>query len=470
MAAPAIQRTIRETIAPAVERRRARGPHGALPPGPLENEWIQLAGFLFFPTHYLRSCRDRFGADDVFTMRLPGIPPIVTFYRPDAVKEVFTGSPAELHAGKANAVLEPFLGTYSLLLLDGKRHMAQRRVLLPPFKGERMRAYGEAMRDVTLETTCTWADGRVMKMQTETQRITLDVILRTVFGVEGAEMSTLRSLLVETLRIIDNPVYIVRAMQRDRGRWTRWRSFLDSRERVYELLEDLIRRRRAEDRGARTDILSMLCDATHEDGAPMSGVEIRDELMTLLVAGHETTATALSWATHRLTRHPEIRARLQRDLDATFPDGEVDPSRLREVPYLDAFAKETLRMHPVIPGVGRALEAPQRFAGVELPAGVVVGCNVWLVHHNPAVWPDPERFDPERFLGTRISPYEFLPFGGGVRRCIGEAFALYEMRVVLATILRDWTPEAVPGERTRTARRNITLSPSGGLPIRFRRR
>lgn len=448
------------------KRRRARRPFAELPPGPWEPPVAQLYQFLFRPQRWLLGCRDRFGQP--FTMRIPGMPPLVTFSDPEAAKDLFTGPPDELHAGKANAVLEPFLGEFSLLLLDGQRHLAQRRVLLPPFRGDRMRAYGDAIHDITRRVSRRWELGQTFELQPEAQAITLDVILRTVFGVEGAEEDTLRDLLVSTLRIIDNPLYIVRWAQLDLGSRTPWGRFVENRRRVHELLHGLIQRRRSEDRSGRTDILSMMLDAQHEDGSPMSDPEVRDELMTLLIAGHETTATALSWAVHRLTLHPAMRRRVQGELDEAYGDGEVDPAA--PLPYLDAFCRETLRVHPVIPGVGRVLQAPQHIGGYDLPAGVVVGCNIWLIHMNPDVWPEPERFDPTRFLGRRASPYEFLPFGGGVRRCIGEAFALYEMRVVLATILRSLSPQAAPGVTVETTRRNITLSPSDNMPVRFRRR
>ncbi|HJL05850.1 MAG TPA: cytochrome P450 [Polyangiaceae bacterium LLY-WYZ-15_(1-7)] len=459
-----------------VARRVADGPPGpgadGLPAGPQSPPVAQMFGFLFRPASFLEACRDRFG--DALTIRIPGVPPIVQFSDPDAIKQVFASGHEDMHAGEANSVLEPFLGTYSLLILDGERHLSQRRLLLPPFRGERMRAYGEAMRDITRERMARWPLGRTFRMQSATQDITLDVILRTVFGMEeGAQQDRMRELLVRALRILDNPVFIVRTFQKDYGPLSPWGRFLRLREEVYAEMAALVsERRRERDAGGpeRDDILSMLLGATHEDGTPMSDEEIRDELFTLLIAGHETTATALSWTVSRLTEHPDVLARVQRELDEAFPDGEVDPAKLRELPYLDAVCKETLRVHPVIPGVGRVLQRPQTIGGHALPAGVAVGCSIYLAHTNPAVWPEPGRFDPERFLGARPTPYTFFPFGGGIRRCIGEAFALYEMRVVLATVLLRLVPEAAPGYRPRTVRRNITLTPARGLPIRFRRR
>ncbi|MBX3249602.1 MAG: cytochrome P450 [Myxococcales bacterium] len=466
---------LRTTVADVAARRiatrrvspRPEPTFAALPPGPTSHPVAQMLSFLITPQSFLRAVRSEFGR--VATLRIPGIPPLVQFSDPEAVREVFAASGDVMHAGKANAILEPFLGTYSVLVLDGARHRSQRRLLLPPFRGDRMRAYGEAMRDITLDATRRWPRDRRFVLQRETQAITLDVILRTVFGMEdGADQDRMRSLLVSALRILDNPLFIVRTFQKDLGPLSPWGRFLRLREKIRREMDALIARRRRD--GLREDILSMLLQATHEDGTPMSDEEIRDELFTLLVAGHETTATALSWTLHRLSIHPDVLARVQAELDEVFgADEPLDVDRVRDLGYLDAVCKESLRIHPVIPGIGRVLEQPARVGGVDLPAGVAIGCSIYLVHFDPAIWPDPERFDPTRFLDHKPTPYTFFPFGGGLRRCIGEAFALYEMRVVLATLLRELEP--VPAVReVRAQRRNITVTPAGGLPIRMRAR
>lgn len=457
-----------------VAARVVRGPRlrsrDGLPPGPETPKIAQMLSFLFTPEPFLRALRARYGS--VVTIRMPGVPPLVQISDPDAIKDVFAATADAMHAGQANNILEPFLGTHSVLVLDGARHRSQRRLLLPPFRGDRMRAYGEAMRDITVDAMRTWADDGVFPMQRATQAITLEVILRTVFGMKGggdedADLARMRALLVSGLGILDNPVFVIRGFQRDLGPRSPWGRFLRLRAQIYREMDALIARRRRE--GPGEDILSMLLEAKHEDGAPMSDEEIRDELLTLLVAGHETTATSLSWAIHRLSVHGDVLRRVQDELRTAFGDGPVDPDRMRELPYLEAFCKEVMRIHPVIPGVGRLLMAPARIGGVDLPAGVLVGCSIYLTHMNPAIWPEPERFDPMRFIEGKPTPYTYFPFGGGLRRCIGEAFALYEMRVVLAAVLQRLEPVAV-APKVRTVRRNITLTPSGGLPIRFRRR
>lgn len=453
----------------AVESARARAWHGPLPPGPPEPAVAQTALWVARPTVYLRRARDRWG--ETFTMRLVGMPPFVSFSDPAAVKEIFTGPPDELYAGEANVVLEPILGEHSVLLLDGPRHMRQRRLLLPPFHGQRMRAYGEAMREATLASMADWPRGRPFPVHDRTQQITLEVILRTVFGMdEGRELTALREGLAALLDGVANPLLMIPWFRVDLGERSPGGRLLRLIERVDELLFALIRRRRAEGSAGREDVLTMLLQARDEDGAPMTDQELRDELMTLLVAGHETTATSLAWSLHQLLAHPEALRRAYEEVDRVFEGAPVDPDRARELPWLDAVVKETLRLAPVIPAVGRRLQSPMRFGGVDLPRGVIALPNIYLTHRNPRVWPAPDRFDPSRMLEKKPSPYELFPFGGGIRRCIGMAFALYEMQVVLATVLQKLELRPAPGYRARLVRRSITFAPSEGMPLVVRDR
>ena len=457
------------SLAAAVETVRSRGAHGRLPPGPPAPAAVQTALWIRTPISFIRRARARYG--ETFTMRLVGMPPFVSLSTPDAIKAVFTGPSDDLHAGEANAVLEPILGEHSVLLLDGPRHMRQRRLLLPPFHGQRMRQYGETMRDLTLASMATWPRGEVFSVHAHTQAITLDVILRTVFGMEdGAALTQLRARLSELLEGVSNPLLLVPAFRVDLGPRTPGGRLRRCLEEVDRILFAQIRERRAEGRSDREDVLSMLVEATDENGERMLEQELRDELMTLLLAGHETTATSLAWTLHRLIRHPEALARLQAELDEAFPDGEIDPDAVRELKWLDAVIKETLRLNPVVPLVGRGLQRPMELGGVAQPADVVAVPNIYLTHRNPDIWPEPDRFDPTRFLDAKPSPYTFFPFGGGVRRCIGMAFALYEMQVVLATVLRHLTPEAAPGVDIRLVRRSVTFAPSDGMPVIIRPR
>lgn len=445
---------------------RERGPYGKLPKGPPEPPILQLPQFLFLPGSYVRRCRDTFG--NVFTLRFPGIPPVVQFHKPDAVRDVFTGSPEEFWAGEANLVLKPLLGEQSLLLVDGATHTRNRKVVTPPFRGDRMKAYGAVMRDVTLEILARQPVGEPIRFHDVTQAITLDVILRTVFGVDaGAQMDALRAELTEVVSWGTRPELMVQALQKDFGPRSPWGRFLATTREMRATLLALVRRRRAEGRGDRADVLSLLLDAHYEDGSPMTDEHLLDELVTLLVAGHETTATALAWCAYRLIRHPEIQRKAIDEVRSAFPDGLVDPERVERLSYVHAVTQEALRIHPVVPGVGRRLHREATIGGVTLPAGVIVGVSIVLAHDNPDVFPEPARFRPERFLERRFTPYEYFPFGGGVRRCIGLSFALYEMDVVLATILSKHRFESGTRERIRTTRRSVTLAPSHGMPVRL---
>jgi cytochrome P450 len=416
--------------------------------------------FVQSPIPFLDECAQRFG--DTFTIRLPSRPPLVMVSHPDAIRELFTGDPDDLHAGESNAILEPLLGKHSLLLLDGSAHLHERRLVQPPFHGERMVSYGTTMRDIARRAIDAWPVGRPFAIQPEMQSITLDVILRTVFGLEdGPRMTELRAELAELLAVSASPQLLLAALQAgdEPPRGAAARPF-ETRKRVDALLFAEIARRRALPDEERTDVLSLLLAARDEDGVPLSDQALRDELVTLLVAGHETTATALAWAVHHLLVHPDVRARLADEIR-----GIDDPLALSRLDYLDAVVKETLRLTPIVPMVGRRLTRPMTVAGRALPAGVVAAPSIVLAHRRAERWPDPDRFAPERFLEAKPTPYEFLPFGGGVRRCIGAAFALYEMKIVLAEILRRVELELQPGYEARVIRRSVTLAPSQGMPV-----
>ena len=303
------------------------------------------------------------------------------------------------------------------------------------------------------------------------QRITLDIILRTVFGVEeGDRLSRIRALLVEFLRLIgSSPVLLVRRLQVDLGPLTAWRRICRLQGEIDHMLYDEIARCRQEAPESRTDIMAMLVAARDEDGQPMSDEEIRDELITLLVAGHETTATALSWVTYRLMQNPEVLAKAQAELTAVMGNGTAGggptAEQIAELKYLDAVIKETARLNPILPTVARFLEAPARIGGHDLPAGCVASPCVYLTHRRPDLWPEPEAFRPDRFLDKRVDPYTFFPFGGGLRHCLGAAFALYEMKIVLARMLSRVALKPAPRYNVRVVRRSITFAPSGGLPV-----
>jgi cytochrome P450 len=399
---------------------------------------------------FMQRCRDRYG--DVFTLRIAQEGDWVLLANPEHVKQVFTGDPHVFHAGEANTILLPLVGHHSVLLLDREAHMQQRKLMLPPFHGKRMERYGALMRAVAEGEIATWPRGEPMSLQPRMQALTLEVIVRAVLGVDDdRRVAEIRTVLRQLLQDVMDPLpafLIVLLGPRRFARLPMVRRALAPSDAM--LREEIARRRVAPDLESREDILSLLVQARHEDGRPMSDQELRDELVTLLVAGHETTATALSWATERLIRHPDKLARLRDEVAAG------------EDAYLDAVVKETLRVRPVLPLVVRRLTEPVEIGGHLLPAGARVAPCIYLVHRDPEVYPDPHAFRPERFLEQPAGTYTWIPFGGGVRRCLGASFAQFEMKQVLSALVTTLELRAPQPDAERVRRRQITLAPSRG--------
>jgi cytochrome P450 len=395
----------------------------------------------------LEQSRARFG--DMFTIRIANEGTWVMVSSPEAVKQVFTGDPRIFHAGEGNQILRPILGENSVLVLDEKPHISQRKLLLPPFHGERMQGYGETMAEIAAREIETWPTGTPHKLRPRMQAITLEIILETVFGVHDRErMDPLRAALRNFLDLTTDPRLLAPVILMGPERIRRVPAFRRRVDRVDELIHrEIAERRVAEDLAEREDILSMLVAARHEDGSPMSDAEIRDELLTLLVAGHETTATGLAWAMERLVRHPEKLERLRAEALAG------------EEAYLTATIQETLRLRPVIVLVIRKLTEPVEIGGYEIPAGASLTPCIHLVHRNPDVYPEPDRFLPERFLENPPGTYTWIPFGGGVRRCLGAAFAQFEMAVVLKELLKRHEIRPANPKSERPFRRAITETP-----------
>jgi cytochrome P450 len=429
-----------------------------LPPGPDGLVAINTVRWLRDPFGFLEQAHARFG--DTFTLRLAMLT-VVIVSDPETVKQVFALGPDEAHAGEANAVLKAFLGPSSLLLLDGAAHQRHRKMMQPAFHGERMHAYGRTMIDLANGSIDGWPIGRPFAVHKPMQSVTLDVIIRTVFGVEeGARFRRLAGLLKDLLDTGTSPLLLFPFMQRDLGRLTPWKRLQDVGARSSEILREEIRAGRERGTAGRTDVLAMMLDARDEAGQPLSEDEIHDELVTLLLAGHETTATSLAWALRWILPDANLVARL-RDEIATAAG---DPERIAKLPLLDATVKESLRLQPIVPVVGRLLKQPMRIGGMDLPRGTIVSPAIYLVHRRPSLYPDPTRFRPERFLTFKPSPSEWLPFGGGLRRCIGAAFAVYEMKMVLSTLLPR-VDARLAKDNVRVVRRSITLAPGAGLPI-----
>jgi cytochrome P450 len=417
----------------------------ALPPGPAVAPARQVAAWIFRPEALMeRAHRER---GDVFTLHLP-LGPIVAVADPALVKSVFTGDPGVLRAGEGNRPLEPVVGPDSLLLLDGPRHLRRRRLVLPPFHGERLKTYTEDMAELTRASLATWPRGTPFALEPHLRAITLAIIVRVVFGIEDdARAARLRDL-IPTL-VPDggwSSLLLLPAMRRDLGPRSPWRRFLAARAAVDDLLFGEIAARREDPALAeRTDILSLLLQARDEDGAPLTDRELRDELMTLLIAGHETTASALAWAfTLLLHARPDALHRARED-DA----------------YLDAVATETLRLKPPLPMAVRRTAEPLTLGDHALPAGTRIAPSIYLIHRRDDLYANPRAFLPERFLSTGTETYSWLPFGGGIRRCVGAAFAQLELRTVLRTVL-DAVDLAPGGPPERTRRRAIVLAPERG--------
>ena len=403
------------------------------------------------PVGFLERQRRRYG--NAFSINFPGFGRMSYFADPDLVKQVFTGDPRLFHAGEANGrALEPALGKFSLLTLDEDEHMRQRKLLLPPFHGEAVRRYGELIAAIAAREVERWPHGEPCGLRPRMQAITLDVILRAVFGIRGEERLARFRTVLPQLTEASGVVMWLPFLRRNLGPWSPWVRFLRIRRAVDDLVYEEIRDRRA-DPGAegRDDVLSLLLQARHEDGSPMSDQELRDELITLLTAGHETSATALAWAFERLLRTPAVLERLLDDLD--------------DDAYLDAVVKETLRVRPVVIDVARVVKADLRVGDWDVPAGTVVVPAIALIQLRPDLFPDPHAFRPERFLDEQPHAYSWIPFGGGVRRCIGAAFAQYEIRTVLQTVLRRARLRAPDPAPERQLSRHVTLVPAGETTV-----
>ena len=418
-----------------------------LPPGPSEPPLVQTLRWLLRPISFLESCRRRFG--DSFSVSFLGFQtPMVMLSDPEAIRALYTVPGHTLPPGRTVA-LQPIMGSRSLLLLEGREHLARRKLMLPPFHGARMRAYEATVREVVAREVDSWPAGEPFALHPRMQAVTLEVILRAVFGVsDPAHRARLGERLGALLeRHASASLQFGVLLSRRFGGPDPLAKLAALRQEIDGMLGAEIAARRA-DPGE--DILSLLVEARFEDGEPMDDAEIRDQLMTLLLAGHETTATGLAWTFDLLLRHPHVLDRLAA--------GDDDA-------YLRAVVAESLRLRPVVPLAGRRLSEELRVNGHVLPPGTDVTPAIWLAHTRPDRYPEPYAFRPERFLEDAPATYAWIPFGGGVRRCLGAAFAEMEMRVALGEILRRRTLRPASGSAERVARRNVTFSPRGGTMV-----
>jgi cytochrome P450 len=420
-----------------------------LPPGPRMPSFLQGMGWWHRPTAFMERCRARYGKR--FTIKLPGQPPFVMISDPEELKELFKAPPDVLHPGEGARILEPIVGHYSVILLDEAPHLEQRKLLLPAFHGDKMQRLSGLMEELAEREVGGWPTGQPFELHPRFQALTLEIILRAVFGLDAGErLDALRQRLTQILEIGTSPASVNPRLQRSFGGFGPFARFARLKGEADAMVYDLIAERRGSGE-RRDDVLSMLLDARHEDDSEMSREEIRDELMTALVAGHETTASELAWAFERLAREPRVLRRLHEEID----DGDGDA-------YLTATIQETLRRRPVLPQAEpRLVKKPVEIGGWRYEPGVVLAANAWLVHHDPDIYPDPFAFRPERFLEEPPGTYTWIPFGGGRRRCLGASFAMLEMKLALRAALRRYTIDPA-GELERTRRRAITISPRRG--------
>jgi len=436
----------------------------ALPPGP---KFSVLQTFLYARDAYayLTGLQRRYG--DITTVpTLNGT--IVITGDPAHVQQIFSADP-DTYAPFGTSSLEPLVGPNSVFMLMGARHRRERKLLVPPFHGARMRAYGETIRQAAHAAMAGWSAGQPFTMQASTQWISLEVIVRAVFGVqEAAQIEAVRVAILELVTASVPSLLFFPWLRRPWGGLGPYNRYARALARVEALIYAEIAARRARPDEPREDILTLLLAARDEDGHGMRDEELRDELLTLLFAGHETTGIALAWASYWLHRDPAALERLRAEVDAL---GDApDPEQVVRLPFLDAVCNETLRLHPIVPDVLRLLARPLEVGGYRLTPPIGVDAAVALVHRREELYPEPDRFRPERFLERRFTPFEFLPFGGGHRRCVGAAFASYELKIVLATFLRHARLElAEPGE-VRPLRRNIVIGPSTGVRMVLRER
>jgi cytochrome P450 len=422
----------------------------------------QTLAWSLSPTLLMDLCARRLG--ETFTLTFfPSGMKLVLVSDPEAVKSVFTAPPEVAPSAAGNSPVAPVMGPSSVVVLTGPEHLRQRKLLLPPFHGERMREYEDVIVAATRADMDTWPLGTAMRVQDRSRAITLEVILRAVFGLDAERMDPVR----EAVRGLLTPVRALTVLRIALSRPTMERprgAFGMALDRLDALLYAEIARRRGEpDLDERSDILSLLMRARDEDGQAMTDSELRDELVTLLLAGHETTATSVAWAIERLVRHPDKLARLTAEIDA----GESED-------YLAAVVNETLRVRPVVPVVARMLQQPLAVAGHTLPAGTRVVPAIYLVNRNPRVYELATEFMPERFLSDPPETFSWIPFGGGIRRCIGAAFAQLEMRLILRTVLAELAPHLPARTAWRRGewiqRRAITLTPVAGSRVSWTRR
>ncbi len=426
--------------------------------------WWQLMNWIADPIRCLDKYSQKYG--DIFTMQLSGLGSVVVIGNPQAIEEIFSRD-SQFDVGRANALAQPLVGRNSLMLMDGARHRRERKLLMPPFHGERLVTYAGQICTIAEQVAYQWPVGQPFVARTAMQKISLEVILQIVFGLsEGERYQQLKPLLTSWLDLTDSPlrssILFLRFLQKDWGEWTPWGQMKRRQRQVHDLLQAEIEQRRNKPDKGSTDILSLMLAVRDELGQAMSDEELRDELLTILFAGHETTATTLAWALYQIHQHSDVREKLLQELDSLGENSS--PMKIAQLPYLTAVCQETLRMYPVIPVIfPRITKSSVKIAGHLFEPQTTLMPSIYLVHYREDLYPHAQQFKPERFLERQYSPWEYLPFGGGSRRCLGAALAQLEMKLVLATILSKYQLTLALDKPVKLQRRGFTLAPTGGV-------
>ena len=435
--------------------------------GPQSSPLVQLFNWIFRPLDFLEKCDRAYG--DMFNLNLMGLPPFTVVSNPQAIEEIMSVDAKNFDVGSTNELAAGLLGENSLVMLDGKPHRRQRKMMMPPFHGEKVKSYAQTITQITERVTNRWQKGETFVAQQAMQDITLETILHVIFGLsEGERYQQIKPPLIELLDATGSPlkasVIFLPFLQLDLGSWSPWGQVVRRRQKIYDLLQAEIDERRANATAMGNDVLSLMMSATDEQGFGLSDIELKDQMMTLLVAGHETTATALSWALYWVHKLPEVKQKLLAELDSL--DADADPLTISRLPYLTAVCNETLRIYPVaMIAFMRLAKAPIEIMGQQFEGEAMLAPTIYLTHHREDLYPEPEQFKPERFLERQYSPHEFLPFGGGNRRCIGYALALLEMKLVLAKTVSKWDLSLASDRPSLPRRRGATIAPHNGVPL-----
>jgi cytochrome P450 family 110 len=443
----------------------------SLPNNSQKHTFLQVIQWIFAPMSMMESCAKRYG--DIFTLSVsPKLTPIVFVSSPQALQEIVTGDSTKQFSapGNLNPLFATLFGEYSMIALSGVQHQRQRQLLTPPFHGERMLSYTQVINELTEQVMDELEVGKSFSVRNVTQAITLRTIMKAVFGLyEGQRALEVESSLNAMMNQLSSPAGVATlyfpALRKDWGAWSPWGKYLRYRQSADELIYQEIQERRETADSSRTDILSLLISARDSSGEAMTDKELHDELMTLLIAGQETTATALAWSLYWIHKLPEVKQKLIAEIDSLGANPDV--STLTKLPYLNAVCCETLRIYPV--GMllfPRVVEKPVNLCGYDLEPGTLLYGSIYLTHQHEDLYPEPKKFKPERFLERQYTPYEFLPFGGGVRRCIGAAFALFEMKVALVKIISEYELALVDNRDIKPKRRGLVTAPASPIKMR----